>query len=239
MILVIFTGKRGMMSRIPETPFGLSSEEVFRHSYTENKRRKKKKVPRKFSDRLSAEGQLAMQLARGDSLLGFRDNNEACDNLISTSYCDVDSVTTSSDQKRRSYCDGSTGSQPPAPVAPSVCPSSRLTDKSCYSFSEIYARSASARMMRDITDEKFRWDKQARKPLRGGKLEGTLEMVEVVNADEPSVNWNQDAIQEMAKVTAIDKCKVWMEANRGYEFSEFDGLNDDLGEPWNDGMDTN
>ena len=66
-------------------------------------------------------------------------------------------------------------------------------------------------MNKDITDENYKEENDRKRALGGGKVESTMELVEVVNVDEPQID-DAKVIEELAITNAVDKCMVWMEA---------------------------
>lgn len=54
--------------------------------------------------------------------------------------------------------------------------------------------------------------------IGGGKLANAMEIVEIVNADDPKVippvlEDDEQAIAEIARINSINKCNVWFEAH--------------------------
>ena len=170
---------------------------------------------KRFSENLSTEAQIAMRLAYQDTLElksqateSLTDVNSELESTITYSKMSQKESTPSCDScaeqvpVRKLIKTGSAYSFTPS-IAPSVAPS----------FSELYERNKSSRMSRDITDETFDVKSQARRPLGGGaKLESAYEIIEVVNYDKPQLNWNEEAMKELANLNSMDKCLVWMQA---------------------------
>ena len=74
------------------------------------------------------------------------------------------------------------------------------------------------RMGRDITDPNFSETNQRKRALGGGHVESAMETVEIVNAENPEEDAEDDyAIEETAKHNSVEKCIVWMEVNENEE----------------------
>ena len=86
------------------------------------------------------------------------------------------------------------------------------------SFSEAYDKSASGRMDGDITDESkaVEKDEPRKRSLSGTEnVDVAMETVEIVDTTKIKSDKDEVAIAETAKLNSVEKCKVWMEVNRG------------------------
>ncbi|KAK6172767.1 hypothetical protein SNE40_016362 [Patella caerulea] len=82
------------------------------------------------------------------------------------------------------------------------------------SFSDAYEKSSSFRLEDDITSENY--SSRINKPKRalgGGRLYNAMETVEIVKHGEPPSDTKDadDAMEETAKRNSVEKCLVWME----------------------------
>ena len=191
------------MSKLEEKAFGLSSAEMKQIKYMEVlKRRKPNKKTggvKKFSENLSMEAQIAMQLALEDT---EKLKKLAKEKPVHPGHGNSTGTAASISSSGRGVSSDNSSKHRPS------------TSISSYtSYSELFERHQSARMTRDITDEKYDEDREARRALGGGKLESAMEIIEVVNKDDPDVPvWDDEAILQLARTNAVDKCLVWMEA---------------------------
>ena len=81
------------------------------------------------------------------------------------------------------------------------------------SFKDLYEIHESMRMHRDITDINYDEKNLPRQALGGGKIENAMEIVEIVNADEPPPpEMEADAIDELARINSMEKVQIWMQA---------------------------
>ena len=87
------------------------------------------------------------------------------------------------------------------------------------SYTELFERSGSARMRRDMTDESYSEESDPKRALGGGKVESTMELVEIVNHDKPdeSTTLDEHAIEELRRINSVDKCTVWIEATEVHQ----------------------
>ncbi|KAK2168788.1 hypothetical protein LSH36_14g06006 [Paralvinella palmiformis] len=87
------------------------------------------------------------------------------------------------------------------------------------SYTELYERNGSSRMHRDMTDESYGEESDPKRALGGGKVESAMEIIEIVNHDDPETGNSLDdrAIEELAKINSVDKCTVWIEATQVHQ----------------------
>ena len=87
------------------------------------------------------------------------------------------------------------------------------------SYRELYEKNGSERMRRDMTDESYSEESDPKRALGGGKVESTMELVEIVNHDKPdeSTTLDEHAIEELRRINSVDKCTVWIEATEVHQ----------------------
>ncbi len=192
------------MSKLEESAFQLSTKELKQIRYLELLKKRKLEVgkSKRFSDKMSVEAQIAMQLAMEDTQK-IKDIQTISDGVkvIKTNKCE-------SDVKQRSGHECEVNSE------------TEFDDKSTpssgrKSYAELYENRGIVRMQNDITDETFNPQNQSRRPLdTHAKLESAMEIIENVNHDDPLASILDDAIiEQIAQQNSVDKCSIWIEAN--------------------------
>ncbi|KAK2171745.1 hypothetical protein NP493_1029g01024 [Ridgeia piscesae] len=203
------------MSRLGNSAFTLSPGESEQISLVGKRHaRRRCQSGHKISDRMSIEAQLAMQMAMDDMhakpcdvsqqtssvLLPTADDDVVDDNDLESG---VDYSSSESSIQSNMVLESGYGSQ------------RALAERN--HFTSLYGNLARARMPRDITDSAYLPDREPRRPLdRTLKLENTLDIIETVKCDETNATSRIDdiAIEELAKINSVDKCRIWMEATK-------------------------
>ena len=161
----------------------------------------RQRLPAKVSESLSSEAQLAMRLALKDTIAAKTSSVEADLTVSCSTSCDE-----SVEGHGGHY---STGLD--------VCHDERdHSATTAARYSRLYEMRGSARMSRDLTNAEYSPRKERRRPLQdGAKLESALEIIEFVHYDDelsPDMDYiNDEAIAQLARTNAVEKCHVWME----------------------------
>ncbi len=192
------------MSKLEESAFQLSTKELKQIRYLELLKKRKLEVSKgkRFSDKMSVEAQIAMQLAMEDTqkikhIQATLDKEKT----IITKKCE-------SPMNQKSVHDCEMNSE--LEFDDKSTPSSGRK-----SYAELYENRGVVRMQNDITDETFNPENQSKRPLdTHAKLESAMEIIENVNHDDPVASILDDAvIEQIAQQNSVDKCSVWIEAN--------------------------
>ena len=147
----------------------------------------------KFSDQLSLEAQIAMQLAMKDTQAMKKQDGGETDAGVSSP---------SKSRNGNNHVKFADEQQTPAR------PDTQCSKHS--SFSETFEKRGSVRMSCDLTDDKFDPSSVSKRSLDGMKVENALEIVEIVNHDERHFV-DDDVIEQIAQRNSVEKCLVWME----------------------------
>ncbi len=194
------------MSNLQESDFGLSHAELQEIRIMDvlcrrNENRKQTKGQR-FSDSLSLEARVAMQLALEDTqaMAEVIADTKLRGELLEPSFLP------NSEQRGAASREG-------------MSSSGHSKASSDVSFTELYERTGSARMRQDITDDRYDVSQERKRPLTGGhKLASAMEIVEIVNGEDPGpTSLDEEAILELARTNSVDKCHVWMEATEHHQ----------------------
>lgn len=164
---------------------------------------------KKWSELLSPEARIAMQLALEDTKAMKEAGNEE-DPVTKTNSNNNNKLSS----QRVAFVENTASQDVDQPAAsePAENPGSREP-----SYTELYERSGSSRMRRDVTDESYSEESELKRALGGGKVESAMEIVEIVNHDAVDDSLDDKAIEELAKINSVDKCAVWIEATQAHQ----------------------
>ncbi len=180
------------MSKLEESAFGLSQEELEQIRYLEvlKKRKHTSAGKPRISDTMSTEAKIAMQLAQDDMKprIQTEKKQEVSENI---KYSQI-----KKDRKDR-------------------LASLYHRDNG---FTEGYDRRGSARLKGDILDKDYDPLRDKIRGLGGTKWESAMEITEIVNHDDEDGDsmFDDRAIEEIAQRNSVEKCEVWMELSQGY-----------------------
>ena len=180
------------------------------HIEVVNRRRGQSGRHKKWLEFMSPEAQVAMRLASEDtramkieqrSKVSDQEDKQNVKRKSSTKVVLVGDKSTNGDENADSV--------PKSPNMLSREPS----------YSELFERNGSARMRRDMTDESYSEESDPKRALGGGKVESAMEIVELVNHDQPdeTASLDEHAIEELKRINSVDKCAVWMEATEDHQ----------------------
>lgn len=194
----------GLSEPLKDPEFSLTADEMQKIEYLGKLERRKNRgrsmrdfKRNTFSDKMSLEAQIAMQLAfRDTQVMKTKGNNGREDETGSRSPI------------RAKHNHVTFADEPP------MRPDTTCSKYS--SFSEAFEKMASVRMRYDLTDDNFEPLAVHKRALDGMKVQNTLEMVEIVNAEEPHCP-DDEVINQIAQRNAVEKCLVWMEVVRPQE----------------------
>ena len=200
------------MSKLEESAFGLSQDELEQIKYSQIlKRRKESRTSKRFSDFLSPEAQIAMQLALEDT----QEEQESVPKDVKheqqraprAKRNDITSgVTAASGRKLSTISEQGSENSHDSGKSKSL-----VKNPSFQSFAELYENNSIGRMEGDITDENYDASAKRKRALNGGKVESAMEIVENVFEGGATKETDEFAIDEIAISNSVEKCVIWME----------------------------
>ena len=215
------------MSKLEESAFGLSEEELEQIRYLELlKRRRSSTAKPRFSDHLSVEAQIAMQMTMDEMKLERTHTSMARSEDVKDSVngvCDSEKgIRVNKKERRKSRLSEhlKSGIQNSVSSSGSV----ESDDYKTKRLSDTYEKRNSARMRGDITDKDYDPTYDRRRGLGGVKVESAMEITEIVYHDELGDPLEDDVvIEQIALQNAVEKVSVWMETSPEPGMLKLDG----------------
>ena len=200
------------MSKVDDAAFALSSEELDQIAVV-GKHHDRRRLPgSKISDRMSVEAQLAMQMAAEDMRAETRDASQQTVRVVPSADGDDDGT--------ESDVDYSSSGSSLLSIADSrdVDNCQRLQTGDRQRFTSLCGDgdAGGGRMHGDVIDTALRPGRNLRRPSDSAtNLAKALEIIEMLQQGDVGASSRIDdvAIEELARINSVDKCRVWLQVS--------------------------